>query len=66
MIDRVKGIITDIGSVTSHLASVAREFGVPALVDTSQATAVLTDGEPITLVAEAQTVYQGIVRTWRP
>ncbi len=61
LMDRVKGIITDIGSVTSHLASVAREFGVPALVDTGQATALLADGEPITLVAEAQTVYQGIV-----
>ena len=51
LMGKMKGIITDIGSVTSHLASVAREFGVPALFDVGQATARLSDGEPITLVA---------------
>jgi len=30
LVGRIKGLITDVGSVTSHLASVAREFGVPA------------------------------------
>ena len=39
LMGKIKGIITDLGSVTSHLASVAREFGVPALFDTGQATA---------------------------
>ena len=64
LMGKMKGIITDIGSVTSHLASVAREFGVPALFNVGQATAVLPDGEPITLVAgpgEDSIVYQGIV-----
>ena len=61
LMGKIKGIITDIGSVTSHLASVAREFGVPALFNAGQATALLTDGEPITLMADRDTVYQGIV-----
>ena len=61
LMGKIKGIITDIGSVTSHLASVAREFGVPALFDAGQATARLSDGEPITLMADRATVYQGIV-----
>jgi pyruvate,water dikinase len=61
LMGKIKGIITDIGSVTSHLASVAREFGVPALFNAGQATALLTDGEPITLMADRATVYQGIV-----
>jgi pyruvate,water dikinase len=39
VIGRIKGIITDIGSVASHLASVAREFGVPALFDAPTASA---------------------------
>ncbi|MHB8066873.1 MAG: PEP/pyruvate-binding domain-containing protein [Desulfobaccales bacterium] len=59
---RVKGIITDIGSVTSHLASVAREFRVPALFNAGQATSLLPEGQPITLVADRGTIYQGIVQ----
>jgi len=35
---QIRGIITDMGSTTSHLASVAREFGVPALMDTRVAS----------------------------
>ena len=61
LMGKIKGIITDIGSVTSHLASVAREFGVPALFNTGQATALLTAGEPVTLAADWGAVYQGIV-----
>jgi pyruvate,water dikinase len=61
LMGKIKGIITDIGSVTSHLASVSREFGVPALFDAGQATVLLSDGEPITLMADRATVYQGIV-----
>jgi pyruvate, water dikinase len=61
LMGKIKGIITDIGSVTSHLASVAREFGVPALFNTGQGTVLLPDGEPISLMADRATVYQGTV-----
>ena len=61
LVGRVRGIITDIGSVASHLASVAREFRVPALFDTGEATRTLRDGEPITLVSTQATVHEGIV-----
>ncbi|MBI4774720.1 MAG: pyruvate, phosphate dikinase [Deltaproteobacteria bacterium] len=60
-IGKAKGIITDIGSVASHLASVAREFGVPALFDTQTATATLKDGQQITLWASKARVYRGVV-----
>ena len=36
VVEQVRGIITDIGSVASHLASVAREFRVP--VSSTRAT----------------------------
>jgi pyruvate, water dikinase len=62
VITKVKGIITDVGSITSHLASVAREFGVPALFDTQQATSTLVDGEAITLWASQARVYKGVVK----
>ncbi len=58
---QLKGLITDLGSITSHLASVAREFGVPAIVDAGNATELLKPGQEVTLVAKATTVYQGIV-----
>jgi pyruvate,water dikinase len=62
VIAKVKGIITDVGSMTSHLASVAREFGVPALFDTKKATSTLVDGDEITLWASQARVYNGVVR----
>jgi len=61
LISRLKGLITDIGSVTSHLASVAREFGVPTIVDAGNATAVLSPGQSITMMADQSKVYQGLV-----
>ena len=61
LMGRVNGLITDVGSITSHLASVAREFGVPALLDATDATRTLADGQEITLVADAAAVYQGVV-----
>ncbi len=61
-IGKVKGLITDIGSIASHLASVAREFGVPALFDTQAATRMLKDGDEITLWASRSRVYRGNVK----
>jgi pyruvate, water dikinase len=61
LMTKIKGIITDIGSVTSHLSSVAREFGIPAILDTKNATTVLQDGEMITMSAVSITVYKGII-----
>lgn len=58
---KINGIITDIGSITSHLSSVAREFGVPALVAARNATSLLKDTEVVTLSATTATVYRGIV-----
>ena len=58
---RIKGLITDIGSTTSHLASVAREFKVPALFNTGQATRTLKEGAAITFSADRALVFQGRV-----
>ncbi|EPR43167.1 pyruvate phosphate dikinase PEP/pyruvate-binding protein [Desulfovibrio sp. X2] len=58
---RVAGIVTDVGSVTGHMASVAREFGIPTLVGTGQATALVRHGEEVTLDASGRVVYAGRV-----
>jgi pyruvate,water dikinase len=41
----VAAIVTDAGGVLSHCAVVAREFRIPAVVGTGQATAVIRDGQ---------------------
>ncbi|MBI5585615.1 MAG: pyruvate, phosphate dikinase [Deltaproteobacteria bacterium] len=61
IIRRVRGIITDVGSVTGHMASVAREFQVPTLVGTGQATSLIPHGQEITLDVQNRIVYQGRV-----
>ncbi len=59
---RLSGIITDVGAITGHLATVAREYRVPALMNTSEATRLLQHGEFVTLDTEQRTVYRGEVK----
>ena len=59
---KVAAIITDIGSPTGHMASLAREFRVPAIVDTGIATQVLKNGIEVTVDAEENVIYEGIVK----
>lgn len=61
VLGKIRGIITDIGSITSHLSSVAREFEIPLIVDTKNATAVLKTGETATIFADNAIVYKGVV-----
>lgn len=56
---KVVGIITDVGSPNGHMASVAREFGIPTLVGVGKACAQLAHGMEITLDATNQVVYAG-------
>ena len=41
------GLVTDTGGILSHAAVIAREFGVPAVVGTGDATRRLKDGQRI-------------------
>lgn len=57
-------IVTNRGGRTCHAAIVSRELGLPAVVGTEQATAVLTDGQWVTVsCAEGDTgfVYEGLL-----
>lgn len=61
VIRKANGIITDVGSATGHMATVAREFRVPTIVNTQVATQLLKPGQEITLDAEEKKVYDGRV-----
>jgi pyruvate, water dikinase len=50
-LSRAGAIVTDSGDEHSHAARVARELGIPAVVGTTSATAMLTDGACVTVDA---------------
>ncbi|MFA5333786.1 MAG: phosphoenolpyruvate synthase [Candidatus Nanoarchaeia archaeon] len=56
---KASGIITDEGGMTCHAAIVSRELGTPCIVGTQKATAVLKDGEVVTMDATNGVVYRG-------
>lgn len=60
LVGRIGGIIAETGSIASHLASVAREFRVPMLVDCPGATTRLHSGQEVTLLADIGAVASGI------
>ncbi|MER3459605.1 MAG: hypothetical protein C4309_14180, partial [Chloroflexota bacterium] len=53
----VAAIVTDTGGVLSHAAILAREFGIPAVVGTGQATKLIRDGQMLEVDGSA-----GLVR----
>ena len=56
---RAGGLVTDAGGSTCHAAIVSRELGVPAIVGTRRATAVLRDGDLVTIEATTGQVFRG-------
>ena len=58
---RAVGIVTDRGGRTCHAAIVSRELGVPCVVGTGNATAVLQDEQVVTVDGSEGRVYEGKV-----
>lgn len=61
---RVAAIVTDQGGRSAHAAIVSREFGIPCIVGTGNATQILQTGQEATVCcAEGSEghVYQGLV-----
>lgn len=58
---RAAAIVTDHGSVTGHMAALAREFGAPSLLGLRGATETLSQGETVTVDVRAGRVYRGRV-----
>jgi pyruvate,water dikinase len=63
LLSRAAALVTDRGGITGHLANVAREFRVPALFNTGDATRKINPGTVITVDADGLTIYQGRVES---
>ncbi len=48
---KAAAIVTDEGGITSHAAIVSREFGIPCIVGTKNATKILKDGDIVNVDA---------------
>jgi pyruvate,water dikinase len=61
VLDRAAAVLAASGQIATHLATVAREFGVPALFDLPGALEHLADGQLVTVDATARRVHAGRV-----
>jgi len=59
VMNKAKAIITDVGGATGHMASLAREFGVPTILDTEIATNIIQEDQELTVDAINCTIYEG-------
>lgn len=59
VLQKAAAIVTDIGSPTGHLATIAREYRTPAIVGAENATALLKDGMEVTMDAYDICIYAG-------
>jgi pyruvate,water dikinase len=52
-----KALVMDIGNVLSHGAVIAREYGLPTVVNVKDASKILKDGQEIVVDGEEGKVY---------
>jgi pyruvate, water dikinase len=59
VIDMAAAIVTEKGGAAGHLANVAREFRVPALMGVAGVASLLVPGTEVTVDADGRAVYPG-------
>jgi pyruvate,water dikinase len=59
LLNRAVAVVSETGQVAAHLATVAREFQLPAIFGMEKATEVLKRGEMITVDAIGRRIYSG-------
>lgn len=61
IMNKASAILTDLGSPTSHMGCVAKEYKIPTILNTEIATKVISHGKEITVDAFNCVVYEGKV-----
>jgi pyruvate,water dikinase len=56
LLARAGGLIAEVGGRLSHGAIVAREYGIPAVMDINNATQLLQDGQRVQIDGQLGTV----------
>ncbi|HUT55381.1 MAG TPA: PEP/pyruvate-binding domain-containing protein [bacterium] len=56
---KISALVTEVGGVASHMATIAREYRIPTLAGVMNASA-LPAGAPVTVCATDAKIYQGI------
>jgi len=59
LLPKAAAVVSDSGQVAAHLATVAREFGIPAIFGLAGASKNLEDGEMVTVDATACRIHRG-------
>lgn len=59
LLNKASGLIAESGSEAGHLATVSREYGIPALFSVPNAMKLIENGSTVTLHSAARTVYGG-------
>lgn len=58
-LEKASALITEEGGLTSHAAVVGLSLGIPVIVGAENATAILKDGQEITVDAGRGSIYEG-------
>ena len=61
VLDRVSGVLAELGSMAGHFSTICREFGIPLLCGLGPEIQVIQHGQIITMHAEGKVVYHGDV-----
>lgn len=59
VLHKASGLIADIGNTTGHLSIIARELGIPVIVNTNNATKILSNNMVVTVDATKNKVFSG-------
>lgn len=59
VMDKISALVTEVGGVASHMATIAREYRIPTLAGI-EGTKTLPDGIEVTVDAAAGVIYRGI------